>query len=144
MVTDVFDVHDYDQNPVSFRQRYAEAPDAAEANRRYGEVRPDMKSRQTYRGEPFFVSEYGGIGWDAGQVGGWGYGSGPQNQEEFYERYAGLTGALLDAPYLMGFCYTQLTDVEQEINGLYTYDRKPKFDCARLHAVTSRKAAVED
>ena len=51
--------------------------------------------------------------------------------------------AQLDNPDLFGFCYTQLTDVEQEKNGLYYYDRRPKFDLKRLHAITSRPAAYE-
>ncbi len=51
--------------------------------------------------------------------------------------------ALLDSPHLFGFCYTQLTDVEQEQNGLYTYDRKAKFDVERLRKITSRAAAIE-
>jgi hypothetical protein len=42
-----------------------------------------------------------------------------------------------------GFCYTQLTDVEQEVNGLLTFDRKPKFDPAVIKAVNQQKAAVE-
>ncbi|MEI6567573.1 MAG: hypothetical protein WCR20_12920, partial [Verrucomicrobiota bacterium] len=49
----------------------------------------------------------------------------------------------LDNPDMFGFCYTQLTDVEQEHNGLYYYDRRPKFDLKRLHAATSRVAAYE-
>ena len=77
-------------------------------------------------GVPFMVSEFGGIGWAA--EGGWGYGAGPKNLEEFYTRYEGLVDAQLDNPNLFGFCYTQLTDVEQEKNGLYYYDRRPKFD----------------
>ena len=44
----------------------------------------------------------------------------------------------------MGLCYTQLTNVEQEQNGLYTYDRQPKFDPAIFKAILSRKAAIED
>ena len=50
---------------------------------------------------------------------------------------------MLDNPNLFGFCYTQLTDIEQERNGLYFYDRRPKFDVKRLHAITSRQAAYE-
>ena len=50
----------------------------------------------------------------------------------------------MDNPEHMGLCYTQLTDVEQEVNGLYTYDRKPKFDPAIFHAINSRKAAIEE
>ena len=65
--------------------------------------------------------------------------------EEFYERYKGLTDVLLDHPMIMGFCYTQLTDVEQEQNGLFTYKgREPKFDVEVLHAINSRRAAIED
>jgi hypothetical protein len=44
---------------------------------------------------------------------------------------------------VFGYCYTQLTDIEQEQNGLYTYGRKPKFDVKRLHAIQSRPAAFE-
>ena len=64
--------------------------------------------------------------------------------EDFYYRYEGLAAALLDNPKIMGLCYTQLTDVEQEENGLYTYDRKLKFDKDRLRAVMARKAAIEE
>ena len=38
-------------------------------------------------------------------------------------------------PRIIGVCYTQLTDVEQEINGLLTYDRKPKFDVNAIKAM---------
>ena len=56
----------------------------------------------------------------------------------------GLTDALLDSKEITAFCYTQLTDVEQEVNGLYTYDRVPKFNPATIHAIISRKAPIED
>jgi len=75
----------------------------------------------------------------------WSYGAACTGFEEFYERYEGLTHALLDCPYMMGFCYTQLTDVEQEKNGLYTYEgRKPKFDMAIISKINKKKAAIED
>ena len=61
-----------------------------------------------------------------------------------YVRYKGLTDALLDNDQMLGLCYTQLTDIEQEQNGLYFYDRTPKFDAQWMHAVMSRKAAIED
>jgi len=140
--TDVFDLHDYDQNPVTFKARWDRLPNE-------GVLEDCFSERQTYCGEPVMISEYGGIRWAAGEkdetlCGSWGYGADPRSEEEFYERFKGLTDALLDNPCLFGLCYTQLTDVEQEQNGLYTYDRKLKFDSERLHAILSRKAAVEE
>ena len=102
-----------------------------------------------YNGQPFFNSEFGGIRWAAGEndetrKGSWGYGKNVLDDAEFRSRFQGLCDALLDNHCMFGFCYTQLTDVEQEQNGLYTYDRRPKFDEKRLYAIMSRKAAIED
>ena len=63
---------------------------------------------------------------------------------EFIDRYKGLTDALLDNERMFGFCYTQLYDIEQEQNGLYYYDRSPKFDPELFRRINSRKAAIED
>ena len=133
-ISDMWDVHDYDQNPETFRARYE-----------------DMRVNGTLQGMPrnhfgyttTFVSEYGGIRW-APEGAGWGYGNAPKTGEEFIERFKGLTDALLDNPAIGGLCYTQLTDVEQEVNGLYTYDRQIKFDPAIFKAVLQRKAACEE
>ncbi len=59
------------------------------------------------------------------------------------ERLRSQTHALLDSGRLCGFCYTQLTDVEEELNGLYTYDRKPKFDPAVIREIVQKKAKIE-
>ena len=78
---------------------------------------------------------------------GWGYGNAPKSREEFLQRYKGLTDVLLDDEKCWALCYTQLYDVEQEVNGLYRYDRTDKFTAeekAFLKSVMTRKAAVED
>lgn len=62
---------------------------------------------------------------------------------DFIARYRGITNALLNNPQMCGFCYTQLYDVEQEKNGLYTYDRQPKFDLPTIKAITSAPAGYE-
>lgn len=132
---DVLDAHDYDQNPVSFRQRWTDSYGP-------GVSLPDRyRAGQSWQAIPFFVSEYGGIGWNI--AGGWGYGGIPKDLDAFYARYQGLTDALLDNRYMFGYCYTQLTDIEQEQNGMVTYDRKPKFDAQRIRKVQSRQAAYE-
>ncbi|MDO8684675.1 MAG: hypothetical protein Q7N50_14515, partial [Armatimonadota bacterium] len=93
---------------------------------------PDLSI--AYTGQPFVVDEYGGTWWaeKSEQDESWGYGQRPTSIEEVYNRIGGLTKALTSHPHIAGFCYTQLTDVEQERNGIYTYDRKPKFDAERL------------
>ena len=63
-----------------------------------------------------------------------------QSAAEYLERFAGLVDALLDSPEIAGFCYTQLTDTEQERNGLLTEDRAPKLDPERIRAIVGRPA----
>ena len=127
MATDIFCVHDYEQNPEIFKEHYDKLMTE-------GTLFDNHAHRQTYKGEATFVSEYGGIQWSQDES-GWGYGTGPKTEEEFLTRFKGLTDALLDNSEMFGLCYTQLTDVEQEQNGLYTYQRKPKFDPAFFHGV---------
>lgn len=138
VVTDIFDVHDYEQDPEKFASSYETMKNGGDAFVTY----PD---RQKYEGQPYFVSEYGGIWWNPQQKDGnaWGYGDRPKSGEEFIERYAGLTSTLLDNPNICAFCYTQLYDVEQEVNGLYTYDRKEKFSPDIFKKINSRLAAIE-
>ncbi len=144
VITDIFDVHDYEQQPDEFYKNYAQIKDGIITD---GISRnPKFCNRQKYpKGEPLFVSEYGGIKWDCEQdISSWGYGESVKTEEEFIERYKGLTDVLLDNEMIMGFCYTQLTDVEQEKNGLLTYDRKFKFDAEIIKKITSRKAKIEE
>ncbi len=135
--SDIMDVHNYCQDPEKFNSFYENITTTGEFH--------DIKQKYNFFkvGMPFFVSEYGGIGWSLGDN-AWGYGTGPKTEEEFLTRLKGLTDVLLDNEGMFGFCYTQLTDVEQEQNGLYTYDRRPKFDLDTVHAIFSRKAAIED
>ncbi len=140
VATDIYDMHDYEQDPARFAASYE---DFAKG----GPLEDRMADRQTpVPGIPVFISEYGGIKWDVeGQMeNGWGYGDGPKTEEEYIARYKGLTDVLLDNPHMFGFCYTQLYDVEQEVNGLYTYDRKPKMDMGIFRQINSRRAAIEE
>jgi hypothetical protein len=139
--TDAHDVHDYEQDPTAFYANYKDA-DKGVVNDQL--MRSDRR-RQFYRRElPIFVSEYGGIKWIASTDGNaWGYGKDVKSEEEFFERLKGLTDALLDNKAIFGFCYTQLTDVEQEQNGLLTYDRRFKFAPERYLEIIGRQAAIE-
>jgi hypothetical protein len=67
----------------------------------------------------------------------------PKTIEEFYGRFDQLCRTLLDDPNMFGYCYTQLTDVFQEQNGIYYFDRRGKFDLALIRAAQQRAAAIE-
>ena len=146
---DVYDSHDYDQNPASFRARH----DALREGQPYvnkswnaDDPGPGHHWSLPYAGQPYFVSEFGGIRWAPTQENNsksWGYGNAPKTLEEYMERFEGLTAALLDNPAMFGYCYTQLTDVFQEQNGIYLFDRSAKFDMARIRAAQTRPAAIE-
>ncbi|WP_047982706.1 glycoside hydrolase family 2 protein [Ornithinibacillus contaminans] len=91
-----------------------------------------------HQGEPILLTEFGGIGYKVGDEEGWGYTS-VKNEEEFIEDYKRVMDAVHQSEDLHGYCYTQLTDVEQEINGLLTYDRKPKCDLANIKKLNHPK-----
>ena len=103
--------------------------------------RPAYVSGHGYWGEPVLITEFGGIAFASGEGKDWGYTT-VTSADEFLERYGTLIDALLDCDPVQGFCYTQLTDVEQEVNGLLTYDRKPKANLARIREITTRKGSA--
>lgn len=140
VITDIYDLHDYEQDPEKLAENYADFKAG-------GDLKDTHPHRQTpVKGIPVIISEFGGIRWDTGTVqeNDWGYGETPGTKEEFIDRYRRLTRVFLDNPHIAGFCYTQLYDVEQEVNGLYTYEREAKFDMKIFHAINSRRAAIEE
>ena len=140
--TDIYDSHDYDQNPETFAQRHA----ALAEDKPYINGPEDRPWSCAYRGQPYFVSEFGGIWWNPAAKEGedsWGYGERPKTLEEFYTRFEGLVAALLDDENMFAYCYTQLTDVFQEQNGIYLFDRSEKYDLTRIRAAQRRRAAIE-
>jgi beta-galactosidase/beta-glucuronidase len=142
VATDIFDDHDYEQDVSAFAKHYEgmEGDKIFNHHDIYGSFDKHI---------PYFVSEYGGTWWNAEEAAksataGWGYGNRCKTLEEVYTRVEGLTRALLQNKRICAFCYTQLTDVEQEQNGIYKYDRTPKFDAAKLKTIFGGKAAIEE
>jgi beta-galactosidase/beta-glucuronidase len=139
---DVYDSHDYEQDPARFAANQAGLAAGQPFVNRHGKQEISFP----YRGQPYFVSEFGGTWWNPDVRPGeesWGYGTRPQTLEDFYNRFTALAGILLENPDMFGYCYTQLTDVFQEQNGVYTFERRPKFDLHRLRAIQQRPAAIE-
>lgn len=135
--TDICGLHDYTSRAEMLQKHFADR---------------DFIEKQTCDGfrayadgfsctgkEAFMVTEYGGIAFAniglQGELGGmetWGYHGKEQDEEAFFKRYEECTEAILNIPFCQGYCYTQLTDIMQEINGLLTPDRKPKVDVERV------------
>lgn len=89
----------------------------------------------SYQGQPILLTEYGGIAFESENGEEWGYSDAVKDEEKFFERYENITGAVRNTPYIRGYCYTQLTDVMQEVNGLMTADRKVKVDLEKIKKV---------
>ncbi len=139
--TDIYDVHDYTQDPAVMRARMA-VLDSGE-----GKVYVNFPDVEHYDFDrPYFISECGGIYWNLdidSTDSSWGYGEAPKSKEEYITRLRGLVTAMADSPNLFGYCYTQLTDVFQEKNGVYAFDRREKFDAATLREIFGCPAAIE-
>ena len=131
-ITDLCTIHDY-RDAEALAKSYATPESAVAAE---PADRPVYAPGYAYKGEPILITEFGGIAY-SGDEEGWGY-STVAGGDEFLERYEALIAALLRCQPVQGFCYTQLTDVEQEVNGLLTYDRKPKANLDRIREITTR------
>ena len=156
--SDVWDSHNYTQDPAKFAEEVSGLAQGR-PHTNYGGHEGDygvegIPWSLPYQGQPWFCSEFGGIWWrpdvdasdpevDRGATSSWGYGEPPRTEEEFHHRFEGLTGVLLNDPLMFGYCYTQLTDVFQEQNGVYSFDRSDKLDVDRVRAAQQRPAAIE-
>ncbi|MCY9667434.1 glycoside hydrolase family 2 [Paenibacillus alginolyticus] len=133
--TDLFTIHDYEWREDVLEERYSsndKAVHAMPSNRRlFVEGFP-------YEDQPILVTEFGGIAYKKSEWEGWGY-SGADNDEDYEKKLRAVIRPLLNSGVVQGYCYTQLTDVEQEINGLLTYDRKPKIPVEIIKAINDRK-----
>jgi beta-galactosidase/beta-glucuronidase len=127
--TDLCTLHDYSVAPV-LRERYKTLESALEPTAR---EEPPYLPGYAYRGEPIVVSEFGGVALAGSSGFGWSEAAGAG---ELLETYRGMVEALMQPGPVEGFCYTQLTDTEQEQNGLLTFDRRPKLDPGRIRRVT--------
>jgi len=139
--TDLWTVHSYEQDPARLCAQLAPS-DEEGVFRNF----PDLEAR--YEGQPYIVDEFGGIKWIPSTElpfadNSWGYGRDPVTLDEFYARLEGLVDVVLGFEHICGFCYTQLTDVEQEQNGIYSYDRTEKFDLDRIARILSKTREAE-
>ncbi len=147
--TDICALHDYAADGETLKTHFASRE---QVEKHTCDWRPCYARgvRPTGR-EAFMVTEYGGIAFstiglqgDAGGMESWGYHDKVTDTEAFFARFRSVTDAIRAIPYCRGYCYTQLTDVMQEVNGLLTPDRKPKVDPERFAALNRSPDGITD
>jgi beta-galactosidase/beta-glucuronidase len=151
ILTDIWTEHHYEQDPETLKdiiyndgRMFVRKPDIQERHRgNVGFNRPvleDPYTFPTYEGDiPYILDEFGGIKCveaNPAKDNSWGYGNSAVTREDFYKRLEGQVRVLIEmSDKIWGFCYTQLTDVEQEQNGIYYYDRGAKYDMERVRSI---------
>jgi len=133
--TDLFTIHDYESRQEVLEARYSsveKAVNSLPANRRLS------VGGFEYEGQPILVTEFGGIAFKKSEWEGWGY-SGASDDEDYLSRLRAVIQPLRRSGVVQGYCYTQLTDVEQEINGLLTYDRVPKVPIEKIKEIVDAR-----
>ena len=134
--TDIWTVHNYARAP-KLDEINVPAGQVWDRDRKYNGI-----VSRVYENQPYMIDEFGGLAWVPPERrhadNTWGYGKAIQTEKEFFDILRGEVDVILKGPRLWGYCYTQLTDVEQEQNGVYYYDRSPKFDVGKFKAIFGR------
>lgn len=134
--TDIWSVHNYERQPdkiiKDFTFEHGKEP--------YRNMRGDnWRWLAKYEGQPYMLDEWGGLAYILPEKrhgdNAWGYGGAIDNVEDFYTILRKEVEAIKACKHITGFCYTQITDVEQEQNGIYNYDRTSKFDTKRIKEI---------
>lgn len=136
--TDLFAFHDYTRTGEQLLDRFKNVAAADIPQPLMGKMY--MAPGCKYNGSPLYLSEFGGIAYvpntgESVPENSWGYSGIEGTEQAALERIRGLYQAIAKLPRIQGICYTQLCDVEQEINGILTYDRRPKFDLQEIRRI---------
>ena len=128
---DIVGVHDYDAGKAEDFQKYA--------GEKYEGMHPQgfalYAEGEKYEGQPALLTEFGGRAMQADAQGeAWGYSGAAQNEEEFLKQLESIMEGVYSCNF-QGYCYTQLCDVQQEVNGLLTAERKPKAGVQKLKKI---------
>jgi len=134
--SDILTLHDYEQDGNKLFARYDSLEKITVGSNLSDQPLPFAQG-YAYRGQPIIFSEFGGTAYVCDEQRGWGYGDGVGGDEELLTRFGELVGAI-DRLACSGFCYTQLTDVQQEVNGLLREDRTPKVPLSEIKARNKR------
>ena len=132
-VSDILTLHDYVETKEEFLKRYASKQEIVQNERSFNNWKYAYADGYHDHGQPIIISEFGGIAIQSDS--GWGYGKQESSGEAFLNRFREIHEAIKETDYIVGYCYTQLTDVQQEVNGLLTEDRKPKVPLEAIRSI---------
>ena len=137
-ISDILTIHHYEQDGQKLHSYY-DTVEKCCMEKWESHHKGAFANGYGYRGQPIIISEFGGTAFVSDTTGdNWGYGVGVKDLEEFYTRFASLIEAIDSLPYSCGYCYTQVTDVQQEVNGLLDFDHKSKFDKKRIKEILNK------
>lgn len=138
-ISDIITLHDYEEVGDTLYKRYTEYKDQIMTTEVYhSSGKSAFANGYEYKGQPMIISEYGGIAFNNDDS-GWGYGNKVNTKEDFIRRFDDITTAVKKIPYCCGFCYTQVSDVQQEINGLMDIDRNFKVEPEVIKEINERQ-----
>ncbi len=141
-ISDIITLHDYEAEGELLFKRYFEFKDEILSGKVFHNLeKAAIADNYSYQGQPIIISEFGGIALDNDQN-GWGYGNKVSNESAFLERFDSITTAIKQLPFVCGYCYTQVTDVQQEINGLMDIDRNFKVNSEEIKKINEREVHV--
>ncbi|MHA6528829.1 glycoside hydrolase family 2 protein [Paenibacillus sp. BAC0078] len=132
-ISDILTLHDYVERGEDLYETYKDKDAITGNSGTYNEWKFAFAQGYSYKGQPIIISEYGGIAFKSEH--GWGYGNQVDSEEAFLERFGSITRAIKAIPFISGYCYTQITDVQHEVNGLLTEDRKPKVALEKIREI---------
>lgn len=131
-ISDIITIHDYKQDYKEIDDEFKDMS-ILDNLKQYNNKHRLFVDGYKYKGQPIIMSEYGGIAIDSNE--GWGYGKQVKDEEEFLDRFKKLTKSIRNIPYISGYCYTQLTDVQQEVNGLMDAERNYKIEPNKIRDI---------
>jgi len=133
-ISDIITIHDYAEDGDEFYRHYMNHIQEILKNERFpSREKAAFADGYEYKGQPIMITEYGGIAFQTDK--GWGYGNQVSDEKEFLNRFKNITEAIKRIPWCCGYCYTQLTDVQQEVNGLLSENRAYKVSPDKVKAI---------
>lgn len=139
-ISDIITLHDYEEAGEVFFARYNNNLDKLMSSEIYHcKDKSSLAEGYEYKGQPIIISEFGGIAFSGGGKGDWGYGHTVSTKEEFMKRFDSITTAIKKLPYVVGYCYTQVSDVQQEINGLLDKNHEYKLPADEIKEINCRE-----